>query len=583
MPDIPLRRIAAVVVLSLAIGGAAAVAALPAVASADPADCRSIPVEADAPVRSAIARESYGVDGTGVTIGLISDSYGASTVITSPADDVAAGLLPGAGNPCGRTSPVRVLTDDPAGHDEGRAMLQIVHGIAPGAALMFASAGAGQVQDPVVVAAAIDALAAAGADIIVDDIGFPEGLRYQQGLVSDAVERAKAAGILTFTSAGNGNVVGAPGGDSAGRPIGSWSTTSYRPIACPSWVTVDAGSALDCLDFDPAPGADDPTDRIEMDDDPGLYLHWGEPYGGVASAFELQVYREDAGGADPVRVSTMEQTDPAVNPVGSVILPAAPPHDVYDLVVVRTRAAPDGALPAVGWLAYRSGLGILAAEYDASDGPDVVGPTAMNHAADGSALGVGAARFSTPTQMEDFSAIGPSTLLFAPVDAADPTSPAAALPAPVRAAGPRVTGVDGMRTSFFGEASTEGGATVYRFYGTSAASPVAAAVVALARQYDPGLTPDALPDLFARTSAAVANPYAAFGFADEDVSGAGLIDAAALLAALPVPSGPVPAAPAVLAESGSGDGWRPLLATGAGALVVGALLLRAARGRRRRS
>ena len=48
----------------------------------------------------------------------------------------ASGDLPGPGSPCGSTAPVNVLDDSESdGSDEGRAMAQIVHDLAPGASI----------------------------------------------------------------------------------------------------------------------------------------------------------------------------------------------------------------------------------------------------------------------------------------------------------------------------------------------------------------------------------------------------------------------------------------------------------------
>ena len=100
---------------------------------------------------------------------MISDSYDVRTTDTrNAADGVASGDLPGAGNPCGRTTPVDVVAEGPAtGTDEGRGMLELVHDLAPDASLAFASADpASAFPDRVA------ALRDAGADVLVDDITY---------------------------------------------------------------------------------------------------------------------------------------------------------------------------------------------------------------------------------------------------------------------------------------------------------------------------------------------------------------------------------------------------------------------------
>src|SRR5438552_2538135 len=89
------------------------------------------------------ARALDGVDGSGETVGILSDSF--DTAIGAPtraATDVATGDLPGVGNPCGHNTPVVVQSDFSGGGqaDEGRAMAQLVHDLAPGAHLAFATA-----------------------------------------------------------------------------------------------------------------------------------------------------------------------------------------------------------------------------------------------------------------------------------------------------------------------------------------------------------------------------------------------------------------------------------------------------------
>ena len=117
--------------------------------------------------------------------------------------------FPGVGNPAGNTEPVVVLEDFPARTDEGRAMLQIVHDLAPKAKLGFATANTGQLGfanniralagDP----AAPNFRAGFKADVIVDDIIYLDEPFFQDGIVAQAVDEVVAKGVSYFSSAGN--------------------------------------------------------------------------------------------------------------------------------------------------------------------------------------------------------------------------------------------------------------------------------------------------------------------------------------------------------------------------------------------
>lgn len=137
--------------------------------------------------------------GQGIKVGVLSDSYNTSTNPVRAPNDIATGDLPGPGNPFGRTTPVAVLDDFPAGSDEGRAMLQIVHDMAPDAALAFATANRGQVS----FANNIRALADAGCDVIVDDVIYFVEPFFSDGIIAQAVDDVVAEGVSYFSSAGN--------------------------------------------------------------------------------------------------------------------------------------------------------------------------------------------------------------------------------------------------------------------------------------------------------------------------------------------------------------------------------------------
>ena len=78
-------------------------------------------------------------------------------------------------------------------------MLEIIHDLAPGAKLFFATAfnGAQSFADN------IRALRAAGCDIIVDDVIYVNESPFQDGIIAAAVNDVTADGALYFSSAGN--------------------------------------------------------------------------------------------------------------------------------------------------------------------------------------------------------------------------------------------------------------------------------------------------------------------------------------------------------------------------------------------
>jgi hypothetical protein len=97
------------------------------------------------------------LDGEGMTVGILSDSYNTRGGASA---DIENGELPSDG--------VRVLREFSSGRgfDEGRAMAQLIHDIAPNATLVFRTAVEGTVD----FANGIQELADAGCDVIVDDV-----------------------------------------------------------------------------------------------------------------------------------------------------------------------------------------------------------------------------------------------------------------------------------------------------------------------------------------------------------------------------------------------------------------------------
>ena len=81
-------------------------------------------------------------------------------------------------------------------------MLQLVHDIAPGSPLAFATAFGG----PDEFAANIRALSGAGAKVIVDDVSYFTEPFFQSGVIDQAAAEVTAQGVTYFSSAGNSNL-----------------------------------------------------------------------------------------------------------------------------------------------------------------------------------------------------------------------------------------------------------------------------------------------------------------------------------------------------------------------------------------
>ena len=208
--------------------------------------CDTTKSEGDA-ILNADDLRATGVDGTGIKVGVISDSYAkAAAPFTTAAADIVSDNLPGAANTCGHTT-VSVVADKPtAGTDEGRGMMQIVHDLAPGSPLDFATAF---ISEPSF-AANITALAAQGAKVIVDDVTYFDEPMYQDGIVEQAVTGVHALGVDYFTSSANNRYV------KNGHEVGSYEAVDgFRPTTCPAGVP--AGH-VDCHNFGTA-GAPDGT------------------------------------------------------------------------------------------------------------------------------------------------------------------------------------------------------------------------------------------------------------------------------------------------------------------------------------
>ncbi len=463
-----------------------ALAAVPTVAAVTPVlepllravDCEeggTVISEGVQQLKAKAAREDFAVNGSGIEVGVLSDSFdqatqaadGTGKIATKAADDVNTGDLPGSVECAGETT-VDVLSDfeSTEATDEGRAMLQIVRDVAPKASLSFATA----FLDEEAFAHSIEDLAKAGAEVIVDDVGYFKEPFFQDGPIAVAIAKVTGDGVTYLSAAGNDNLL-----DPEGNEIGSWESPTFRDSgSCPLAIrSVPELEGFHCVDFNPGAGVDRTFGiKVEPEDTLTVDLQWAEAWNGVATDIDAYLLNANGelltGSADdnlktqrPVEIVTFENRSASEKTV--------------QLVVNRY----SGASPRFKFVLLQNGGGVSATEYPKSGGGDLVGPTVFGHAGSASAITLGAVPYNNSSAPEPYSSRGPLTHYFGPVEG---TAPAAKLLFPEEISKPDVAATDCGKTTFF--AHRYDGVN-WRFCGTSAAAPHAAGVVALMREAAP--------------------------------------------------------------------------------------------------
>lgn len=558
---------------------------------------------------AALRAANPSVTGAGVTVGVMSDSFNCyayyaanpgsyagitggytpqNGITTDAEQDEASGALPPSVDvlqegDCAQFSGPGEFSPGPY-TDEGRAILQIVHDVAPGASLAFYSP-----ISEADFANGVQALANAGARVEADDIGFFDEPFFQDGITSQAIDSVATRTtnpVAYFTAAGNN------GGSLL--PSGQQLFLSYENTT-PSFSTASTSQPNEMLlNFD-ASGASSTVNlpitiaALQPGEFVAVVVEWDQPYatsaqvgGGAGATSQIDLCVNSASGSDQILnlsgdpATCTEPNAAGVDPVQVLILanPAtasgSSPAETLNLQLGLV--AGSGAPTRIKVVVEDDGAGSSINSF-----ADTSNPTIQGHANDANTGTVGAAFYGhtprcgvTPAVAEPYSSAGGDPVLF------DDSGNAQT---PVVRQKPDLVGPDGVNNTFLGQTGTGGytnsvsqcliNGAFPSFFGTSAATPHAAAVAALLMQYNSTLTPAQIYTVLRNTASpmgAVPNLNAGYGFIQANV-------AISQLSAGPPPT---PVAPS--GGGGGGlDGATLLALTG----LIALQFLRGARGARR--
>ncbi len=395
-----------------------------------------------AQVVQALGGNSTGVTGAGIKIGVLSSSF---NNLGGAAADEASGALPSA-------SKIQILKDMPSGGtDEGRAMMQVIHDIAPDASLAFYTAFQSE-QD---FADGIIALANAGCKVIVDDVSYSDEPFFQNGVVAQAIQTVQAMGVTYVTSAGNNG------------------STAYQT----SWTSISGSIGGMYYDGNALSFGGNIAQTITVTAGANLLVQWDEAWGQAASHLSVNVYQN---GQYLGHVPNSYQ-----NPWIGLHFAVS---GTYQIVIADVSGPTPSTIKEI-----LAGNGLPVSISGANIG------TVFGHAMTPGVITVGAVdaantpAFGATPVSESFSSSGAGTEILFANDGTRLTTPLQLSPVVV-------SGIDNISTTVTGMTD---------FYGTSAAAPSVAAIAALILTANPTLSYANVSEILQQTAVPMANPAVA--------------------------------------------------------------------------
>lgn len=409
--------------------------------------------------------QARGLTGKGQKIGAISGD------VDHLAESIAQGELP---------ADVQVLRQAAYDDDEGTAMLEIIHDIAPQAKLAYASTRDTTAE----YVEAFHELANAGVTMIAEDIALDDDPAFQQGIGAATAEKLAAHGIWVSSSAGN------LGGRHAPRVTATGTGSGPDGVVGP---------------FTGCPNAPDNVVKLRGEDTtynlnllPGATvmptLQWSEPRAvfptaGQGGFTDLNLYLMDAAGTTCLAASNAVQADGVGDTIEQFIYENTTGVAQAAKLVVDVQGTSSAKKAPVLDLRWRA----LSAGVQTIDPPERAGSMNPDSNYLGFATSAGAVNASLSVDpatiaLEAFSAAGPTQIITTTRCAGGKAGPCKGVAGPLTRSFPAPYWVasDGVSVSGVGPFGSGTCPTAVqgqcRFFGTSASAPSAAGVAALTRQ-----------------------------------------------------------------------------------------------------
>lgn len=300
----------------------------------------------DALLKADSVRSELGYTGKGIKIGVISDG------VDNRADSQATGDLP---------ATINMHPTMPGSDDEGTAMLEIIHDLAPDAELYFCGPGTSAEM-----VECMNWFVAQGCHVAVDDLGYYGEPYFADGLIAQGAANVVQQGLVYVSACGNDN------------------KKHYQGNFNPS--TVNTGYH----NF----GTDDVLE-IEASDDFRVILQWSDPMQASANDYDLKLLQQVGDSWEIVESSEFIQ-DGDDNPFEYVFYNTS---GIYGVGIEKRTSAQPRELE----------LFLLGSAY-ITDQDRVDGDAIFGHPAVESVISVGAINADDPSTIAYYSSHGPSTI-----------------------------------------------------------------------------------------------------------------------------------------------------------------------------